>query len=199
MATTSQLVTVLDATTGRTTVENVDANLFGTGTLAQRPASGTVTGDMYIVNDTGNGIFRIDIWDGTAWQPVLGGNSDRGKLIQVGASTQVPPGGTLLLEGPGNASTGDAPFELYRAGTITAASIHVDTADTTNSYNLSIRINGTEQATLSLAANNLQASTTALTVTVAAGDALEVALVRSAGSGASDFNTIQVLIEIVWD
>lgn len=199
MATTSRLVTVIDEATGYPTVENVDANLFGNGTLASRPGSGTAAGDMYIVLDTGLGIFRIDIWDGSNWQPMLGGDSKEGKLLQFGSNSNVPPGGTLLIEGPGSASTGDAPVELYRAGTITGASIHVDTADATNSYNLSLRINGTEQGTLALASTNVQASTTALSVTIAAGDELEVALVRTAGSGSSDFNVIQVVVEIVWD
>lgn len=72
MATTSKRVTYIDGTTGLPTEETTDADLFGTGTLAARPAAGTSTGDMYVVIDGGLGIYRVDIWDGAAWQTTQG-------------------------------------------------------------------------------------------------------------------------------
>ncbi len=68
MSTTSKLIISVDETSGLNTVVNVDASIFGTGTLALRPGTGTDSGDMYVVNDTGLSIFRIDLWDGSVWR-----------------------------------------------------------------------------------------------------------------------------------
>ena len=77
MATTSKEVQVLGAD-GTVTTEPIDANIFGTGTVAARPASGTAVGDIYIVDDAG--LLRFDIWDGSTW---------------VQATVQGPAGGTV--------------------------------------------------------------------------------------------------------
>lgn len=60
----------------------IDANIFGTGTAAQRPGSGDDVGDIYIVQDPGATppVYRIDMWDGSAW---------------VRATVFPPPGGTV--------------------------------------------------------------------------------------------------------
>lgn len=50
---------------GVPTILAVDANIFGTGTVAQRPASGNQTGDLYIVQDAP--LYAFDIWNGAAW------------------------------------------------------------------------------------------------------------------------------------
>jgi hypothetical protein len=46
-------------------VEDVDANYWGTGTVASRPGSGTAAGDLYFVQDSP--IYRFDVWTGSAW------------------------------------------------------------------------------------------------------------------------------------
>lgn len=77
MAATSALITVIDASTGVSTVEAVDANIFGNEVLSSRPASGANVGDIFIVLDTANSFFRWDIWDGSAWQQIESKKSNR--------------------------------------------------------------------------------------------------------------------------
>lgn len=67
MATTSRQIVAIDETTGLEQVVSVDADIFGTGTIAQRPVSGVSAGDMYVVQDGGLSVYRIDIYDGSAW------------------------------------------------------------------------------------------------------------------------------------
>jgi len=89
MATTSAKVTILDPATGQITIVAEDADIFGTGTLAARPAAGSGVGDMYVVNDSGLAIYRIDLWDGAAWQSLSGGGGlstvDTGNTLWVDA------------------------------------------------------------------------------------------------------------------
>lgn len=68
MAATSREIIAIGSG-GQPSVVPFDAEIFGTGTLAERPASGSGVGDMYVVNDTGLSLYRIDIWDGSSWQP----------------------------------------------------------------------------------------------------------------------------------
>lgn len=67
MAVTSAKVTILDPATGQITIVAEDADIFGTGTLAARPAAGSGNGDMYVVNDP-LGTYQIDLWDGAVWR-----------------------------------------------------------------------------------------------------------------------------------
>jgi hypothetical protein len=67
MSVNSKEITFL-GTDGLTVINEVDAELFGSGDLASRPVSGTASGDFYIVIDTTNQLYRIDIWDGSNWQ-----------------------------------------------------------------------------------------------------------------------------------
>lgn len=69
MGTTSRQVIYVD-TDGVETIETVDMDLFGNGTVAARPVSGTVAGDIYIVYDTSLGQYSWTIWNGTAWQVI---------------------------------------------------------------------------------------------------------------------------------
>jgi len=68
MTVVSRILTYLDPITGGLVAEETDAQIFGFGTAASRPVSGSVAGDIYVVLDTGLGIFRFDLWDGSAWQ-----------------------------------------------------------------------------------------------------------------------------------
>lgn len=72
MGTTSRQIVAIDETTGLEQVVPVDADIFGTGTVAERPVSGTSDGDIYVVQDPGLGIFRIDVWNGGAWESTAG-------------------------------------------------------------------------------------------------------------------------------
>jgi hypothetical protein len=99
----------------------------------------------------------------------------------------------LQLEGPGSTLAG---FRVYRAGTITAASIQVDVVDVTRSYNLEIRVNGVAAATLALPAGSIGASTVALAVAVAVGDVVTAFMVKTIGVGASTFGEEHAVIEI---
>ena len=71
MSTTSRFVTYL-ATSGGIVTEEVDSPLFGFGTIAARPASGTTAGDLYVVIDGGLGAYRFEVWDGSTWQDMSG-------------------------------------------------------------------------------------------------------------------------------
>lgn len=120
-----------------------------------------------------------------------------GKWLQFGSNQSVPGSGTLYLQGPGGVVTSSVGFRMLRAGAIKGGSVQVDAADATRSYNLSIRINGSQVATIALAATNTGAHSTALNQAYVAGDRIEVALIRSAGAGSSTFDDTLVLIEVV--
>ena len=88
MATTSAKVTILDPATGQITIVDEDADIFGTGTISSRPATGSGIGDMYVVNDPGLSIYRIDLWDGATWQSLSGAgvsNINTGNTLWVDA------------------------------------------------------------------------------------------------------------------
>lgn len=84
MAATSLQVIYRDPVTGVNKVVEFDALIFGSGTVAERPASGAGSGDMYVVNDGGQ--LRIDFWDGSAWNPMTvqppGGGSVDNRLAR---------------------------------------------------------------------------------------------------------------------
>jgi hypothetical protein len=63
VAVTSAQIPVIVA--GLQKLLDVDANLFGMGTVAARPATGDVEGDLYFVND--DPLYALDIWDGSIW------------------------------------------------------------------------------------------------------------------------------------
>lgn len=113
--------------------------------------------------------------------------------FQFGENIPVPGAGTLQLDGPGNTLVG---FRVYRAGTITAASIQVDVADATNDYNLDIRVNGISVATVPLPSGSTGASSVALAAAVVVGDVVTAFMVRTAGADESDFTEEHAVIEI---
>ena len=114
------------------------------------------------------------------------------KTYQFGQTAQVPAGGTLQMEGPGNSLSG---FRVTRPGTITAASVAVN-AVSANTYDLQIRVNGVTAATVTLAAGNTSAQSIALAVAVVAGDIISAFMVRTAGAGGSAFNEEHITVEI---
>lgn len=117
--------------------------------------------------------------------------------LQFGETKAVPAQGTLYLAGPGPVLTSAAPHVMINAGTITGASISVDTADATQGFKLSIRINGSEVALVTLAATNTKASDPALSQAYSANDELSVAVVNTEVSpGKSAFKEITAAIQI---
>lgn len=112
---------------------------------------------------------------------------------QFGNDNPVPGAGTLQLEWAGDSLVA---MRQNRAGTITGASVQVNVVDASRDYNLSIRVNGIEVATLALPAGSLGNDTVALSSPLAAGDLLSAFLVRTAGSGASTFDEETAFVEI---
>jgi len=91
MSTASQPPTYI-APDGLLTIEDTDSQIFGYGTEAQRPVSGTVTGDIYIVLDSVGGVYRWDIWNGVSWNPFQGNpvgstSGVQGDVLYRGAAT----------------------------------------------------------------------------------------------------------------
>lgn len=85
MTTSSQHPTYI-APDGLPTEENVDSQIFGYGTLAQRPASGDVVGDIYIVLDPSGGVYEWNVWNGSSWQnfqaePIGGTSGTQGDVL----------------------------------------------------------------------------------------------------------------------
>jgi len=111
-------------------------------------------------------------------QASFGDNYPFGNIIPV------PGAGSLQLLGPGSTLVG---ARIFSAATLTSASIQVDAADSSRAYNLSIRVNGVEVATLALPAGAAGASRTDLSIPVAANDLLTAFLVKTSGAGISTF------------
>lgn len=162
------------------------ANLIANETHACRDTDTLFTWDA----DTGE-------WQNTGSNnPVLQDSRYVGKILGFGVSRRVPGNGTRFMNGPGSVATSSAGTALLRSGQLTGASLQVDQADAGNDYNLSIRINGTEQGTVALASTNDSATSTSLAIAYNAGDELSVAIVRTAGSGNSDFRNASAIIEL---
>lgn len=122
-----------------------------------------------------------------------------GRFLVFGSDQKVPGSGTLFLETTGGVVSSSAGYAMLRAGTITGASFSLDQTESANTYNVSIRVNGTEQETLAIGTGVTTGQATNFTATYAAGDTVEVALERQTGSGSSDYDDVVVLVEVVDD
>lgn len=107
MAETSQYITVV--LNGIPTRLEVDANLWGTGTVAQRPGSGDNVGDIYIVQDPGASppVYRFDVWNGTAWikgtvKGPSGGSTDNALVRWDGTGADVLNNSVIIVDDSGN-------------------------------------------------------------------------------------------------
>jgi len=135
MATTSRRTTYIGSD-GLPTEELIDADLFGTGTLAQRPVAGTASGDLYFVVDGGNTIYRWDVWDGAQWisiqgDPVGATSGTQGDILYRDANKWTVlnagvNGQYLQTQGGGaNPQWANAPgsgYLVHKAGIVLAAS-----------------------------------------------------------------------------
>jgi len=146
-------------------------------------------------------LFTWDADSGT-WQntgannPLLTDSRYVGKLLGFGISKKVPGKGIRYFSGPGDVATSSAGTIALRNGVITGASVSVNTADATNSYKVSIKINEVEVGTLALAATNTSTFSTALSIPFVAGDSISLSLERTAGSGASAFANASAVLEL---
>jgi hypothetical protein len=145
------------------------------GSTGNAPVAATITAGAGISVTNGAGSITIAVTGG------------RYNLAFANTST-VPAGGTLQL-------TSVAGIRLPRGGTITAASIQVGAVDSSRNYNLSIRVNGTEQATVALN-GVLGNSNAALNLPVAANDVITAWITRTSGTGVSSFTQESALIEV---
>lgn len=154
-----------------------------------------VTSGTLVVN---NGLVDLAFELGLIYMSRLwtqaGFDSPSDRIAYVfGLTFAVPTGGTQQLLGPGSTL---AAYQLAHVGRITAASVQVNIADTTNAYDLQIRINGVTVTSINLAANTLGARSNLLSVAVNEGDLLTLFLVRTSGSGGSDFTEVNAAVEV---
>jgi len=68
---TTSAKTLVTGTDGLPAEVPADSDIYGSGTIAARPASGTIAGDLYHVQDSGQQLYRTDVWDGTRWRIAL--------------------------------------------------------------------------------------------------------------------------------
>lgn len=111
--------------------------------------------------------------------------------VEYGSSGGVPSGGTLALLGPGNTTTG---IRVPSDQKIMGASVQVNVIDALRTFNVSIRVNGIEVATLTLPLSSLGSLIASLNVPVLAGDVITVFMVRASGTGASTFAQMRIQI-----
>jgi hypothetical protein len=109
--------------------------------------------------------------------------------IEFGSTGGVPSGGTLALLGPGNTTTG---IRVPSDQKIMGASIQVNVVDALRTYNVSIRVNGIEVATLGLPISSLGSQTASLNIPVLAGDVVTIFMVRASGTGSSTFSQMRI-------
>lgn len=129
--------------------------------------------------DAGGGIVRfqnVDFFPGS---------------LEFGNTGGVPSGGTIALLGPGNASVG---VRVPSDQRIWGASLQVNVIDVARTFNLSIRVNGVEQATLALGLSLLGAENVAMNVPLLAGNLITVFMVRTLGVQASTFSQMRAQI-----
>lgn len=108
--------------------------------------------------------------------------------IEFGNTGGVPSGGTIALLGPGNTTTG---VRVPTDQRIMGASIQVNVIDAIRTFNLSIRVNGIEQATIPLGLSLLGAQNVALNIPLIATDVITLFVVRTSGTQASTFTQMR--------
>src|SRR3990172_9564453 len=121
----------------------------------------------------------------------VGGQKIDADAFLYGTDNPVPPAGTLQLQGPGNTLVG---YRIPMVGQIVAASIQVDVADGTRTYNLEVRKNGVAVVTLALVGTG--ANVSGLSVSFVAGDVLTTFMVKTAGAGLSTFSQETAVVEV---
>lgn len=121
------------------------------------------------------------------------GVDDRAYILNH--DSKVPSSGTQYLRA-GMVPTSAAPIVVPAGGTITRASISVDDADAGNDYDFEILVNGSVVETIALLSGANSAVSSVLSSSVVAGDEISARLVRTAGTGKSDFDNITATIHV---
>lgn len=106
MASTSEKTGRYDPSDGLFRADDDDAALFGSGTIAARPATGNDDGDIYLVQDQALQIFRVDRWSSVnaAWMIDLnrstsdpGPNDDQTVGYHIGSAWVNTTRGTIFF------------------------------------------------------------------------------------------------------
>lgn len=132
-----------------------------------------------------------------------------GKVLQYGHTTKVPSSGTLHLMGAGELLGSQVGKRMVRSGVVSSLSMQVPNgeADGSNAFKLSVEKSTDDGATWSEAASmafptsTTGAHTTSPTAgaggnSYAAGTLLRVLVVRTSGSGASNFKAVDAHVEL---
>lgn len=130
MATTSKDAIIVEG--GLPTVNEIDSDLWGQGTLASRPATGANVGDIYLLVDSGNNKIAFQRWNGSVWENLQGdpvnanGGGAQGDILYRNASQWVVlSAGTqyqfLQTQGSG-ANPAYSAYKIYPASATNPAS-----------------------------------------------------------------------------
>lgn len=121
-------------------------------------------------------------------------------FLRYTASGGVPAGGQQYLQSGQNVFVSTAGDVLTAAATLLGISINVDAADGTNDYNVEVVSSPSGVpvvlGALAFTSGNVSAKRRDLAVAIAADTEVGVRLTRTAGAGPSDFDEINVLVEV---
>ena len=124
------------------------------------------------------------------------GTTERLRDYHFTLKGRVPGSGTQYLF-VHDASTSDVPHVVLGAGAFFGATIAVNTADASNDYDVQFLLNGSVVETLSFSSGNTKAIDTSFSTSVSSLDEIEVRMVRTSGSGRSDFRRAVVTLHIL--
>lgn len=128
-------------------------------------------------------------------QPVLEGDDDtpigvtQGVAVLLARQLHVPDAGAVLYLAINDVPTSSVPVIVPKTLTLTAASVAVNEADGVRDFLLEILVNATVEASLALPAGSPSENDDTLTVALQAGDAIDVRLRRTSGTGKSTFDS----------
>jgi len=119
--------------------------------------------------------------------------------LRYAAPQRVPASGTRYLQA-GGVVTSDLGDRLTTDATLRGIAISVDVADATNDYDVDVVSDPAGSpsvlGTLSFTSGNTEDARRDLSASISDGTIIGVRLVRSAGSGRSDFTNIIVIVEV---
>jgi hypothetical protein len=131
-----------------------------------------------------------------------GGGGGGGGVVPIGrvreyvfgSGIAVPSSGTLYLDCV--VPTSAAALRMSVDALLRRISVQVDQADASNSFNIEVLKNGASAGILALPASSLGTHAASYSTAFLAGDRLSVRIVRSAGSGRSQFRNVHVTVTL---